>query len=157
MGKILELKELAIMNNTLLDKAKRIVVAGGCFDMLHPGHHAFLKAAKNAGDILLVLLESDQSIKKMKGEGRPIQNQQKRAEMLSRLSYPDYILLLDGVLTDKDYDELILAIKPAIIASTEGDPGEYHKKRQAKASGAALIHVIKRLPEYSTSNFVNKA
>ena len=156
MRKIFEQIELATIIETLSDKTRRVVVAGGCFDLLHPGHHAFLKAAKKAGDILLILLESDQAIKKLKGDRRPIQNQQVRATMLSQLPYPDYILLLKNALTDKEYDELILAIKPAIIATTEGDPGEYHKKRQAEISGAVLMKVIKRLPEFSTSNFVNK-
>lgn len=156
MNKIIEKNELPKLRKKLTDNKKHIVVAGGCFDMLHPGHLAFLKSAKDVGDILIILLESDQAIQKMKGEGRPIQDQEQRAEALSQLPYTDFILQLVGVLTDREYDELILAIKPAIIATTEGDSSEHHKKRQAELSGAALMHVIKRLPEYSTSKLVEK-
>ncbi len=156
MGKIIDKPKLHSLSNTLHNSNKKVVLAGGCFDILHPGHLAFLKAAKDVGDILIILLESDQAIHKMKGEGRPLHDQQMRSDALSRLPYTDFILPLTGILSDKEYDELILAIKPAIIATTEGDPSEHHKKRQSELVKATLLHVIKRLPEYSTSKLVKQ-
>lgn len=156
MSKIIRISNIPKLKEKLLIDAKEIVVVGGCFDILHPGHLAFLKAAKDVGDTLIVFLESDESIRRLKGKDRPIQPQTIRAEALASLSVTDYIVLLKGALSDKEYDELILAIKPAIIATTEGDKAEYHKKRQAELSGSKLLHVIKRLPEYSTTKIVEK-
>jgi rfaE bifunctional protein nucleotidyltransferase chain/domain len=135
---------------------KRRVVVGGCFDLLHGGHQAFLQAARKEGDALYVLLESDQAIKKIKGQDRPIQAQEERAKELSKLSYVDYIILLRGILSDKEYDELILALKPAIIATTNGDPHFHHKDRQAHLTHGRVVSVIDRLPDFSTTKIVKE-
>jgi rfaE bifunctional protein nucleotidyltransferase chain/domain len=102
------------------------VLVGGCFDLLHKGHISFLKKAKKAGDKLVVLLESDEKIKKLKGESRPVQIQEVRAKALSGLGFVDEIIKLPFMDSDKDYDELVKKIKPDIIAVTEGYPGIAH-------------------------------
>jgi len=154
MKKILSEHEFSLASDPLQKQHKKIVVVGGCFDILHPGHIAFLEAAKAKGDVLVLLLESDDSVRRMKGNDRPVHNQAVRAQELAKLQAPDIIITLGGVLTDRDYDELILRLKPAIIATTEGDAYEHHKKRQADLTGAQLIPVIKRLPEHSTSKII---
>ena len=156
MKKNINQSEVKSLSESLHKQNKQVVLVGGCFDILHPGHLAFLQAAKDTSDTLIVLLESDESIRKLKGKDRPIQPQHMRAVALASVPLTDYIVLLQGSLSDKEYDELILAIKPAIIATTEADETEYHKKRQAELSGAKLLHVIKRLPEYSTSKLIEK-
>ncbi len=130
---------------------KRVVLAGGCFDILHTGHMAFLEAAKQDGDVLFVLLESDQMITKTKGQNRPINAQKDRATILASLAPVDYVVLLTYLQSHQDYDMLVLALKPAIIATTKGDPGRHHKERQAKLLHIKVVDVMKRIPSSSTS------
>jgi len=125
----------------------RIVLAGGCFDILHIGHVRFLSEAKKMGDYLVVLLENDKKVKKLKGENRPAFIQKERAEMLSALGSVDLVVLLPTMENDSDYLNLIRKIKPDIIAVTESDPHIEKKKSQAKKIGGELkvISLIKTL------------
>lgn len=132
-------------------QGKRIVVAGGCFDILHNGHLRFLRNAKAEGDILMVLLESDAAIAQSKGKGRPVNSQQERAEMLSAFRDVDAVVLLPAFASDTDYDNVINTIKPAIIATTKGDPWRIHKERQAKFVGAQVVDVIELIQNKSTT------
>lgn len=136
---------------------KKIVIVGGCFDLLHLGHITFLKNAKEKGELLIVLLESDQTIKKLKGKGRPIHSQNIRAQMLAELKSVDYVLMLEEFISDDDYDQLIEKLKPEIIATTKGDKYDFHKKRQAKKIGAKLIYVTEQIKDHSTSKIIKKA
>ncbi len=122
---------------------KRIIVVGGCFDLLHYGHISFLKQAKAHGDYLVVLLESDEKVKKLKGDTRPIHNQNQRKEMLESLSFVDEVIILPAVTTDADYIKLVEQIKPGVIAVTEGDPLTAKKQEQANRFGATLIKIPK--------------
>lgn len=110
----------------------KIVLTGGCFDILHIGHVRFLSEAKRMGDYLVVLLESDKKVKKLKGKNRPVFVQKERAEMLSALENVDLIVLLPTIERDSDYLNLVSKIKPDIIAVTENDPLIEKKRRQAK-------------------------
>jgi rfaE bifunctional protein nucleotidyltransferase chain/domain len=74
---------------------KKIVLANGCFDLLHIGHINYLREAKQLGDILVVALNSDKSVRKIKGKGRPIMPQNERAELLCSLKYVDYVVIFD--------------------------------------------------------------
>jgi FAD synthetase len=156
MHKILELKELKAKVQELKKQKQRIVLAGGCFDILHKGHIAFLEAAGSQGDCLIVMLESDARIRKIKGTGKPIHSQRIRAKVLAALPAVDYILLLPEFSSNTDYEMVVLVIKPAIIAATKGDPGRVHLDRQAKQIGARVIDVIDRLPEYASSSLAEK-
>src|SRR3989344_3259410 len=119
MNRIIKPKEAIRISKKLRDKEKSIVLVGGCFDILHLGHIKFLESAKKLGDILFVLLESDESVLGLKGKDRPINNQIERAQVLSSLSIVDYVVLLPLMKTDRDYDKLITYIKPAFIATTK--------------------------------------
>ena len=125
----------------------RIVLVGGCFDILHIGHVRFLCEAKKRGDYLVVLLENDENVKKLKGGNRPVFIQKERAEMLSALGRVDLVVLLPTMENDSDYLNLIRIIKPDIIAVTENDPHIEKKKGQAKKIGGELkvIPLIKTL------------
>lgn len=135
---------------------KSLVLVGGCFDVLHPGHVIFLEKARKAGDCLLVLLESDQKIRQLKGEGRPVHTQKERAKNLSALESVDFIISLPFLKTDLEYDKLVQKIKPDIIAATYGDTGIEHKKRVAKKVGAKLVYVTKIVGQHSTSKILGK-
>ena len=148
MARIVDLQELEKFLSG--ENKGRIVLTGGCFDILHIGHVRFLSEAKGTGDYLVVLLESDKNVKKLKGKNRPVFNQKERAEMLSHLRIVDLIALLPILENDTDYMNLVMKIEPDVIAVTEGDPRIAEKRRQAKKVGAAL-KVISLTESFSTS------
>lgn len=129
--------------------AKKVIV-GGCFDLLHYGHISFLKKARDLGDTLIVLLESDEKVRKLKGDTRPIHNQNQRKEMLESLSCVDEVIILPAVTTDQFYIDLIDQIRPDVIVVTEGDPMLEKKRQQAESFGAKLV-VIPKTHTPSTS------
>jgi len=126
------------------------VLVGGCFDLLHYGHIRFLEEAKKLGDTLIVALESDENVRKMKGEGRPIHNQQQRKEMLQALSCVDEVISLPSMKSHQEYFDLVTRVHPQIIAITQGDAVETNKRKQAAKAAAQLI-VILKVPTPSTS------
>ena len=129
---------------------KRIVLVGGCFDLIHFGHVSFLKTAKTYGDLLLVALESDENVRRMKGDSRPIHTQIQRKAMLESLSVVDEVLPLSPMRSDQDYFDLVKKIRPTCIALTEGDPYISHKQKQAESVGASVV-VIPKIHTPSTS------
>ena len=148
MAKIVDLQGL----ETFLRKERRgrIVLVGGCFDILHIGHVNFLSEAKKMADTLVVLLENDAKVKKLKGKNRPIFTQEIRAEMLSALICVDLVVVLPLMEHDSDYINLVMKIEPDIIAVTEKDPRIEKKKRQAETAGGEL-RVIPLVKTLSTS------
>ena len=152
MQKIYNIDNLNLLIKNLLDK--KVVLIGGCFDVIHSGHLQFIKASKKLGDTLILLLENDKTIKKNKGENRPLNKQLIRAENLAKLGEIDYIILLDNNMENISYDSLVSSLKPAIIATTKGDENIAHKIRQAKLVGAKVEEVVERLP-YSTTEILS--
>jgi FAD synthetase len=129
---------------------KRVLV-GGCFDILHYGHISFLNNAREQGDILIVMLESDEFIKKYKNR-TPFHTQQQRAEILAQLMAVDYVIKLPLMQGNTAYADLVKKIKPAIIAVTAKDPKLDLKKEQAKVIGAEVKEVVTLLP-FSSSQY----
>lgn len=138
-------------SKSLNKKNKKIVLAGGCFDILHIGHIKFLKNAKGQADYLFVLLESDETVAKLKGAGRPINPQLDRAEILDSIKFVDYVILLTQMKSNNDYDELVKDINPSVIAITEGSKQQAHAKRQAEKINAKVISVVKNVEDVSTT------
>lgn len=156
MGKIVPFNKISKFSEKLKSLNERIVLIGGCFDILHLGHVRFIKNAKKLGDILVIFLESDEKIKQMKGKNRLINSQSVRAEILNSLEDVNYIILLPPKMEDKDYDLLVKFVKPDFIATTKDDPKIGFKKRSAKIVGAKVKNVINRLQNYSTEKIINK-
>jgi FAD synthetase len=119
------------------------VLVGGVFDILHFGHIHFLKQAKALGNYLIIALESDKNIKRLKGDKRPIHDQFQRQEMLESLRFVDRVIILADKMESKDYKRLVQIISPQIIAVTKNDPKIIEKKKQAKAVGAKLVEIPK--------------
>lgn len=151
MKKIVTISEAIRLSDQLRNQGKHIVLAGGCFDILHIGHIRFLEKAKEQGDILFVMLESDATIKKQKGETRPIHVQTERATVLEAITMVDYVISLPFMTDNRQYDDLVSALKPAIIATTEGDSAAIHKERQAKENGAKVAYVLPYIENHSSS------
>jgi len=111
-NKLFSLQELKKITESLKEKGMKIVLANGCFDIIHAGHVRYLRDAKSRGDVLIVALNSDKSVKSLKGEGRPLMNELERAEILSSFEFVDYIVIFD----EKDVGKILLELKPHIHA-----------------------------------------
>lgn len=90
--KVKKRKELAETVIGLKEAGNKIVFTNGCFDLLHPGHVRYLETARSLGDILIVALNSDESVRRVKGEGKPLVGEGERAEMLGALSSVDFVV-----------------------------------------------------------------
>ena len=108
---IVSLPELVPIVAGLKQAGRRIVFTNGCFDILHVGHVRYLKSAKALGGALIVGLNSDKSVKRIKGDKRPIVPERERAEVLSSIRFVDYVVLFD----EPDPYNTIAAIKPDIL------------------------------------------
>lgn len=129
---------------------KKIVLVGGVFDILHFGHISFLREAKKLGNYLIVAIESDKRVKKLKGENRPFHSQDQRKEILESLNFVDQVIVLKDEMKDEDYMNLVLAIRPDVIASSEKDVSLDKQKLQAKKIGAKHV-VIPNIKTHSTT------
>ena len=133
-------------------EGKKVVFTNGCFDILHAGHVRYLNAAKALGDSLVLGLNSDISVKKLKGESRPINNEIDRAEVLSALKAVDYVVIFDEETAENIADE----VKPDIYAKG----GDYsietlpEAKVVAKHGGKTVL--IPLVEGKSSTNIINK-
>lgn len=150
MTSIINIQEAIKIAPNFRKKGQSIILAGGCFDVVHVGHVKFFEEAKRLGDVLFVLLESDEKVLKLKGNNRPLFNIDERAKVISSLKTVDYVVTLPDGMSDNDYDLLIERIKPSVIAITQGDLLEGKKRRQT-ASVGAQIAVIPHVKTHSSS------
>lgn len=111
MTKILDREALIKERNRLRREGLSLVFTNGCFDLLHPGHVRYLKQARALGDALAVALNSDESVRALKGPNRPILNQQERAEIIAALESVDYVIVFD----DQTPRTLIAALVPDVL------------------------------------------
>jgi len=151
MDKIISINQATKLSQKLRSQGKKIVLVGGCFDILHIGHVKFLEKAKQQGDILFVLLENDYNVRKLKGRNRPINTQKNRAMVLSALTSVDYVVQLPNLKNDTDYDKVVSQIRPSIIATTTKDPNILHKIRQANQVKAKVVYVLQKISNQSTT------
>ena len=140
----------------LLDWRKqglRIGFTNGCFDILHPGHVKVLTAARGACDRLIVGLNSDASVKRLKGEGRPVQDERARSEVLAALEAVDLVVIFEEDTPIK----LIAQIKPSVLVKG-GDytRGQVVGHEIVEASGGEVL-LVDVLPGFSTTSLVNRA
>ncbi|MDP2918573.1 MAG: adenylyltransferase/cytidyltransferase family protein [bacterium] len=127
---------------------KKIVFARGCFDFLHPGHIDYLTKAKAQGDILVVWVNTDQSVRTLKSESRPINNLDARMMILANLETVDFI----SFFKDKEGLEIVKKFKPDIVAAPRISP-DYAKAIQDYGGKIAAIPVLRK---YSTSQIIKK-
>lgn len=112
MEKYHSLKQLSDIIESEKPRGKKVVLANGCFDLIHIGHIRYLKEAKQRGDILVVALNSDSSVQKLKGEGRPFLKQNERAEIISSFYFVDYITIFD----EDNVEKILQVLKPHVHA-----------------------------------------
>ena len=153
---IIEEKELGPLVKSFKSRGKKIVLVGGCFDVLHPAHIKFLQKARSEGDVLILLLESDKNIKKLKGGNRPINTFEIRSKKLESSGFIDLIVKLSDSPNDEYYYNLTKLIKPDIIALTKNDPLTQKKKDQAELAGGKIVEVMNRDETHSSTKIINK-
>lgn len=134
-------------------RGRRIVFTNGCFDILHAGHVTYLTRAKRLGDVLIVGLNSNASVRKLKGRGRPIHSEKDRARVLGALSSVDWIVIF-GEDTPR---KLICAIKPHILVKgADWAAREIAGAKELRAWKGKLRRVS-LLPGHSTSRIIKQA
>lgn len=147
--KILNIEELKEVLNIIRNKKnenKRIVFTNGCFDILHRGHVEYLQKARELGDLLILGLNSDLSVKKLKGENRPINNEEDRAIVLSALECVDFVIIFDE---DTPF-ELIKIINPDILVKG----GDYKIENVVGREFAKETILIDFVDGYSTTKTI---
>lgn len=149
-NKIKNHSQLIKTTSYLKKRGKRIVFTNGCFDVLHKGHVRLLEKAKSLGDILIVALNSDYSVKKIKGPKRPLNTQMDRAIIVAALGFVDFVTFFDGPTPEN----LIKKINPDILVKG----GDWKKinivgSRHVESYGGK-VYSIKLVKGYSTSQFI---
>jgi len=148
--KIKERKELLRIIKELKAKRKQIVFTNGCFDLLHIGHVRYLEEAKALGDVLVVGVNSDTSVRKLKGPQRPILPEEERAEILSGLGCVDYVTLFN----EMDPLKLITSLHPDVLVKGGDWAKEQIVGREVvKRSGGEVV-IIPFVGKASTSNLI---
>jgi D-beta-D-heptose 7-phosphate kinase / D-beta-D-heptose 1-phosphate adenosyltransferase len=142
------LKEIQSLCLEFKRKAKKIVFTNGCFDILHAGHVHYLEASKNLGDILIVGLNSDQSVKHLKGDNRPINAEHDRAYLLAALESVDYVVIFD--------EETPINLITAIMPDTLVKGSDYEGKNVVGQDIVEELKLINFIDGLSTSKIINK-
>jgi len=149
---LLQLDELKKLVSLAKSTGKTVVFTNGCFDLIHGGHIEFLQRAKNLGDILVIGLNTDKSVRALKGDDRPIKTQEERANILSALKYVDYITLFDELTPEN----LIRKIRPDILV--KGDDYKINEVvgREIVEGYGARVELVPIVKGLSTTETVNK-
>ena len=152
MEKLIEKENLDNIIKKLKSENKKIVFTNGCFDILHAGHVRYLKESKKFGDILIVGLNSDVSVKKIKGESRPINPEMDRAEVLAGLEAVSYIVLFDETSPVKLLEE----IKPDIYTKGADYTLETLPEADVVIKNGGRVQFINLVEGKSTTNVIKK-
>ncbi|MBQ6297619.1 MAG: D-glycero-beta-D-manno-heptose 1-phosphate adenylyltransferase [Selenomonadaceae bacterium] len=135
-----------------LRREKKIVFTNGCFDIIHAGHVRYLTAAKNFGDVLIVGLNSDSSVRQLKGASRPINNQADRAEVLLALKPVDYVIIFDELTAEN----LISKVKPDVYVKGGDYSLETLPEAKIVQSYGGRVELVNLVAGKSTSNIIKK-
>jgi rfaE bifunctional protein nucleotidyltransferase chain/domain len=133
-------------------KGKRIVLANGCFDLIHKGHIRYLREAKKKGDILVLALNSDSSIRRLKGKGRPVLDQKERVEILSAFAFVDYMTVFE----ENNVEKILLALKPDIHAKGTDYTKETVPEKETVKSYGGFIDIVGGAKINSTSQVIKR-
>lgn len=151
-NKIFALDELKGIIRRKQEEGLKIVFTNGCFDLLHVGHARYLKEAKDKGDILVVGVNSDISVKKLKGNQRPIISQEERAELLSYLEMVDYIVIFDESTAEK----LVSVLQPDIyVKGGDYKLEEIPEARLVKENGGK-VELVSLVEGISTTEIISR-
>lgn len=146
------LAELATERRRWRESGRRVVLTNGCFDLLHPGHLALLEAARREGDALVVALNSDASVRALKGEGRPVVPETERAEVLLALEAVDRVVVYD----EPTPIEVIRALLPdVLVKGADWAADAIVGRSEVEAAGGRVVRIA-LVPGSSTSALVGR-
>jgi len=152
--KLVDLQQLRTIIADLRAAGQRVVFTNGCFDIIHPGHILHLQQARQEGDVLVVALNSDESVRQLKGPGRPVFDQQERATVLAALEPVDYITIFDT----PRVTEIIEAIRPDVYVKG----GDYTldtlvaEEREALERCGTEIRLLPEIGSFYTTDVINR-
>ena len=149
---ILTLEEAILRFGREKRNGRRIVFTNGCFDLLHPGHIRSLELARELGDALIIGLNSDASVRQLKGEGRPVIAERERAEILAALESVDAVVIFDD-LTPR---EVIARLLPDVLVKGGDWPGDQIVGREEVEAAGGRVVSVPVVPGYSTTAFLQK-
>jgi rfaE bifunctional protein nucleotidyltransferase chain/domain len=129
-----------------------VVLANGCFDILHAGHVRYLAAAKTLGDLLVVGVNSDQQVSRLKGPGRPIMREAERSEIVASLEAVDLVTIFD----EPTVEALLLALKPDIHAKGTDYTEETVPEREVVRSYGGRVAIVGDPKDHSTSEMIGR-
>ncbi|MCX5702289.1 MAG: D-glycero-beta-D-manno-heptose 1-phosphate adenylyltransferase [Candidatus Omnitrophica bacterium] len=150
--KVKTLKELNTIIKNLKSKGKKIVFTNGCFDLLHYGHLKYLEEAKAKGDILVVAINSDTSVNKIKGDKRPITSEKDRARIIAGLACVDYVV----VFKEETPLNVIKILKPDILVKGRDWKADNIVGREVVLKNGGRVSTLSFLKGYSTTNLIKK-
>ena len=149
---VLSIKDIKRIASDYRSKGLKIVFTNGCFDLLHKGHLDLLNESSKYGDILIIGLNSDSSVKKLKGASRPVEDEMKRSQKLMALNYVDHVIIFKQLTPRK----LISELKPDVLVKG----GDYELNKIVGAdevvSNGGIVKIIPLTPGYSTTSIIEK-
>lgn len=152
MNKILKRETLRTKLEDLRKEGKKIAFTNGCFDILHVGHVRYLREAKKTADVLVLALNSDSSVRSIKGEKRPLVPEQERAEVLAALEFIDFVTIFP----ESTPLELIKYLKPDVLIKGGDWPEEKVVGREEIKEWGGKVTIIPEVEGKSTTNIVEK-
>jgi D-glycero-beta-D-manno-heptose 1-phosphate adenylyltransferase len=133
-------------------RGERIVLANGCFDLLHVGHVRYLEGAKREGDVLLVAVNADSSVRPLKGKGRPILPESERAELVAALEPVDYVVIFP----EPTVEALLAELRPDVHAKGTDYTPETVPERAAAARLGVRVAIVGDAKRHSTQDLLGK-
>jgi D-beta-D-heptose 7-phosphate kinase/D-beta-D-heptose 1-phosphate adenosyltransferase len=152
LGKVLPQDELIVAVAEAKRNGRRVVFTNGCFDLLHPGHLRTLERARGLGDLLVVAINSDRSVRELKGAGRPVTPESERAEILAALAAVDYVTIFDEPTPRK----LIVRLMPEVLVKgSDWGEEEIVGRAEVEAAGGRVERLALE-PGYSTTEILSR-
>lgn len=150
--KVVSLRDLRFILAHLKAQGKKVVFTNGCFDLLHVGHVKFLEDARRLGDVLVVALDSDASVRQVKGEGRPVLDEAQRQRLLAALAAVDYVTLFDSA----DLPRILAELKPDVLAKGSNYPHEEVAGREVVEAYGGEVRLVPIREDISISGIIHQ-
>jgi rfaE bifunctional protein nucleotidyltransferase chain/domain len=149
MGRVVSQDELIAAVGRPARGTRKVVFTNGCFDLLHPGHIRSLERARSLGDVLVIGLNSDESVRRLKGAARPVMPEQERAELLAGLAAVDFVTIF----SESTPRELIARLLPDVLAKGSDWNGAIVGTEEVEGAGGKVVAIALE-PGYSTSTIL---
>jgi D-beta-D-heptose 7-phosphate kinase/D-beta-D-heptose 1-phosphate adenosyltransferase len=144
--------ELRLLTSQLQAQGKKVVFTNGCFDLLHGGHIKFLEESRRLGDVLVVAVDSDESVRQVKGEGRPVIGEDDRQRILAALAAVDYVT----VFTSHQLPELLKGLRPDILTKGSNYPEAQVAGREIVQAYGGQVTLVPVTEPVSVTDLINR-